>query len=181
MKAKILIFLALILSLGVLLAGRPLPYQITQNQCWVCGRCLYACPVHAIYYDDALQTFQIDQTLCNGDGLCVNSCPHGAIHQVVSNQDETALPAKLELSCYPNPMKEMSEVKYRFPVGNRGKIEIYNIKGQLIRTYGNLLPEKDEFHWDGKDKQGKKIPSGIYCFKLIVGSTSTETKITKVR
>jgi NAD-dependent dihydropyrimidine dehydrogenase PreA subunit len=181
MKAKLLIILAFVFTLSILVAGRPITYQITQNQCWVCGRCLYTCSVQAIYYDQTMESFQIDQNLCNGDGNCVNSCPYGAIHQVVGNSDEIAPPTRIKVNCYPNPMKETTKIEFKFPRLKTGKIEIYNIKGQVIRIFENLQPGQNELNWDGNDNIGKSIPSGTYFIKLIAGSESRISKITKVR
>jgi Fe-S-cluster-containing hydrogenase component 2 len=181
MKTKLLIVAVFVLALSILVAGRPITYQITPNECWVCGRCFYVCPVHAIYYDEALQSLQIDQSLCNGDGNCVNSCPYGAIHQVVGNSDETAPSAQIKVRCYPNPMNQVSNLKYKIPVGKTGKIEIYNSKGQLIRIFDNLNSRQEEVSWDGKDKAGSTVSSGCYYVRLTTGSKSSVTKITKVR
>jgi NAD-dependent dihydropyrimidine dehydrogenase PreA subunit len=181
MKAKILIFLAFILTLSVLAAGRPFTYQITPGECWNCGRCVMVCPVQAINYIDELNAFQIDQSICNGDGLCVSECPHGAIHQVVSNHDAIASPAPLQLSCYPNPMKSLADLEYRIPLGETGKMEIFNIKGQSVKKFNNLPAGENVLHWNGQDQSRMNIPSGCYFIKLSTRSISTIIKITKER
>ncbi len=48
------------------------------------------------------------------------------------------------------------------------RIEIYNIKGQLIKTFTNLTVSNNSGSviWDGKDKNGKIVESGIYLYRL---------------
>jgi NAD-dependent dihydropyrimidine dehydrogenase PreA subunit len=181
LKVRLPVILALVFTLSLLSAGRPITYQINQLQCWVCGRCLFACSQHAIYYDDDLDSFQIDQSLCNGDGLCVYSCPHGAIHQVVSNDDSIATASKEKLSCFPNPMKDKTKLKYELATGHDGKIEIFNLKGQLVRAFMNIKTGRNELTWDGNDQKGNPVPSGCYFIKLSTDSKSVKAKIIKVR
>ena len=47
-------------------------------------------------------------------------------------------------------------------------IQIYNIKGQLIKTFTNLTVSNNSGSviWDGKDKNGKTVESGIYLYRL---------------
>ena len=48
------------------------------------------------------------------------------------------------------------------------RINIYNIKGQLVKHFAIRNP-KSEFNkviWDGKDENGKKAPSGVYLYRL---------------
>ena len=48
------------------------------------------------------------------------------------------------------------------------EIEIYNIKGQLIKSFTNLMLSNNSGSvvWDGKDKNGKTVESGIYLYRL---------------
>jgi flagellar hook assembly protein FlgD len=47
-------------------------------------------------------------------------------------------------------------------------MEIYNIKGQKVKTLTNefLLIGKHERIWDGKDENKQSVSSGIYFCKL---------------
>lgn len=94
--------------------------------------------------------------------------------------DEVQTPMINEISAYPNPMKDEIRIKIKqensLPIqGN--SIEIFNIKGQLIRS---LELTKGETVWDGKDNGGKPSPKGIY---LLRGSSATRhlRKIVKTR
>ncbi|OQX72068.1 MAG: hypothetical protein B6D62_00090 [Candidatus Cloacimonas sp. 4484_275] len=57
-------------------------------------------------------------------------------------------------------------------------IEIYNIKGQKVKKLvGNkLLKGWNSIVWDGKDKNGKFVNSGIYFYKLTVNGKTKAMK-----
>jgi hypothetical protein len=46
--------------------------------------------------------------------------------------------------------------------GNGSSLEIFNLSGTLIRT---LLINKSEAYWDGLDRRGARVPSGVYLVK----------------
>ncbi len=52
-------------------------YQVDQDACISCGRCVDACPHNAIQYDG--ETPVIIQTRCKQCGECVSVCPKDAI------------------------------------------------------------------------------------------------------
>ena len=48
------------------------------------------------------------------------------------------------------------------------KLEVYNLKGQLVKT---LVDEDIEagiynVNWNGKDSSGKPVASGVYFYRL---------------
>jgi len=68
---------------------------------------------------------------------------------------------------YPNPFAGETS----FGIASADKqhpmtIEIYNIKGQLIRTLFNGLPDgKANYTWDGRDSQGRAVSTGVYVVR----------------
>ncbi|MDD3662850.1 MAG: FlgD immunoglobulin-like domain containing protein, partial [Candidatus Pacebacteria bacterium] len=90
--------------------------------------------------------------------------------------DEVQTPPVNAISAYPNPMKDHLNIKITQDDGavtGENRIEIYNIKGQLVRS---IEVSKGETEWDGKDKQGKHCPLGIYLLRF---NESLTTKICK--
>ncbi len=72
---------------------------------------------------------------------------------------------------YPNPFNP--ETRIRFDLTKPGKVElaIYDLTGRQVRL---LLSESRaagtySVTWDGRDDQGKLVPSGIYFYRLKVG------------
>ncbi|MBT5419938.1 MAG: T9SS type A sorting domain-containing protein, partial [Candidatus Cloacimonetes bacterium] len=71
---------------------------------------------------------------------------------------------------YPNPFNPTTNISFAIPNESKVEIEIYNIKGQLVKTIANTSFEqgKHSVMWHGDDKVGKSVASGIYFYKLIV-------------
>ena len=57
-------------------------------------------------------------------------------------------------------------------------LSVYNIKGQRVKYLVNnqILAGEHLIVWDGTDNNGKDVSSGIYLYKLKVGSIYTSTK-----
>ncbi|MBC8527622.1 MAG: T9SS type A sorting domain-containing protein [Candidatus Cloacimonetes bacterium] len=89
---------------------------------------------------------------------------------------------------YPNPFGTSTTIyfslatnKHEFiPLDSKhltgqARINIYNIKGELIKQL-SILNIKSSVDWDGKDENSKPVSSGIYFYKLEVGDKVIDTK-----
>jgi len=92
------------------------------------------------------------------------------IHTPVPEIENTSLPRKTELQGnYPNPFNPETQIKFSLHHETEVQINIYNIKGQLVKTLvhktypaGNYL-----VLWNGTDEQGRKVSSGIYYYQML--------------
>jgi len=72
---------------------------------------------------------------------------------------------------YPNPFNPVTKIRYYLEKPAKTELEIYNILGQRI----NLLVDYKqnaglyEIEWNGMNQAGKKVPSGIYFYRLKSG------------
>ncbi|MDY6916292.1 MAG: T9SS type A sorting domain-containing protein [Candidatus Cloacimonadota bacterium] len=69
------------------------------------------------------------------------------------------------LGNYPNPFNPKTSIRFQLNNHPNAQIVIYNLKGERIRTIGNL-ERVSSVVWDGKDQQGNKTASGIYLYKI---------------
>jgi flagellar hook assembly protein FlgD len=69
---------------------------------------------------------------------------------------------------YPNPFNPSTTIKCEIKKPENGTIEIFNIKGQKIKTLHNgyLKPGEHSFVWNGTDDSGRSVSSGIYFYKM---------------
>ncbi|MBD3287320.1 T9SS type A sorting domain-containing protein [candidate division KSB1 bacterium] len=72
---------------------------------------------------------------------------------------------------FPNPFNPSTEIRYSIPTQKFVTLEIYNVRGQLIRSLvrerqaaGNYL-----VHWNGTDESGNLVSSGLYLYQLKAG------------
>ena len=96
----------------------------------------------------------------------------------VANSDPILIPAA-RLSAGPNPFSEsvsltieLSEIQSKS--AQRPEIQIYNIRGQKLRTLGinHAGQGPHSVVWDGKDKSGTICSNGIYLARFMVDGHS---------
>jgi len=76
----------------------------------------------------------------------------------------------LEFGCeiHPNPFNPLTTITYSLPRAGHLKLNIYNVRGQLIRTLvDEVRPagENQTVVWDGTDHRGATVASGIYFYE----------------
>jgi type IX secretion system substrate protein len=81
---------------------------------------------------------------------------------------------------YPNPFNPTTTIAYSLKADENVTLEIYNIRGQLIRTLINdrIAAGPQEAVWNGLDDNRNRVGSGVYFYKLNAGDyTSTKKMI----
>jgi hypothetical protein len=80
---------------------------------------------------------------------------------------------------YPNPFNPTTTIKCGIQRAENGSIEIFNIKGQKVKTLFNGMLNAGEhtFIWNGDDDFGNAVSSGIYFYKM---KTSDYNEIKKM-
>jgi hypothetical protein len=85
----------------------------------------------------------------------------------------------------PNPFSTSTKISFNIHRGEAkdAEIKIYNIKGQLVREFKikNSKFKINEVVWDGRDQNGKQVPSGVYLYKLSAGEKSAVKKMILIR
>jgi len=71
-------------------------------------------------------------------------------------------------NAYPNPFNPNTVLSYSIPEPTTVTLEIYNSKGQRIRSFTNTHNSAGTFktNWDGKDEAGKTVGSGVYIYLM---------------
>jgi hypothetical protein len=87
-----------------------------------------------------------------------------------SNEDmESAITPVLNLDQnYPNPFNPSTTISYQLPVSGNVRLDVFNIRGQLVRTLINSEQEAGDHRvvWNGADASGKSVGSGLYIYRL---------------
>jgi len=87
-----------------------------------------------------------------------------------SVEPEPEEPGQYFTSC-PNPFSTSTTLQFSRTTEytESTEINIYNVKGQLVRTFrfdASSLSRFVEVNWDGKDENGNDVKSGVYFYKL---------------
>ena len=94
------------------------------------------------------------------------------------NPDELPI-TNLVLGNYPNPFNPETAIRFMLPENGDVEINIYNIKGQEVRTLRaiGLTAGEHSLIWKGKDANGKSVSSGIYFYRYRNGDYTTTKKM----
>ncbi len=100
----------------------------------------------------------------------------------VGADDDVMINGNVHLGNYPNPFNPVTTISFSVDNGvSEAELEIYNIRGQLVRSYSiDTSHDQNTYSviWDGTDDKGNAISSGIYFSKLKAGRfTSTKKMI----
>ncbi len=90
-------------------------------------------------------------------------------------------PGTETLNAYPNPFREELSIRYKVPKDEYIELGIYNLLGQQIMQVnkGFHSPGTYYFTWDGKDRSGKPVPTGMYYIIFVKGEEKQVLKILK--
>lgn len=83
----------------------------------------------------------------------------------IFNQKNTL---KFEISSFPNPFNPSTEIHFKLPVNSEVTITIYDILGKELWQTKTASLETGEHAvaWNGKNKSGNQVSSGIYLCRL---------------
>jgi hypothetical protein len=84
------------------------------------------------------------------------------------------------LQCYPNPFRQVVTISLQSSITkNPIDLRIYDITGQLITSY-SLPSGQFSVSWDGRDKKGRPMPTGVYFVQSVDGSSRATKKVVKI-
>ena len=79
------------------------------------------------------------------------------------------LPGAPRLGLSPNPFNPRTRVELLLPGGGQGRLEVVDVRGRLVDVpwSGGLGASPLWVDWDGRDRDGAPLPSGVYTFRLV--------------
>jgi len=97
---------------------------------------------------------------------------------VEAGEDQIPLATTL-IGNHPNPFNPDTNISYAIKEAGKVKIEVYNIKGQLVKTLVNVIKEAGNsmVTWSGKDNNNKPVSSGMYFYKMRSGNYTSSKKM----
>jgi hypothetical protein len=102
------------------------------------------------------------------------------IESMTAEKDNPIIPIKTELFAnYPNPFNPETTIKFAVKNDELVSIDVYNIKGQKVKTLIDDVVKKGEYSivWNGTDDNGKNVSSGIYFYKMKTKDYSAVNKM----
>ena len=128
--------------------------------------------LHLTYSDDAKLNRDIFYTRCSFTG--------------VEGEQKGDLPHLFQLDQnYPNPFNPETTIRYSL-IGNEPihvTLRIYNLLGKKVLSIidEEQEPGSHEVIWDGRDKKGTAVSSGVYFYRLQAGGFEATSKMVMLR
>ena len=94
------------------------------------------------------------------------------------------VPAKFFVSQnYPNPFNPSTTIEIQLAETNNLIVSIFDVTGRLINTLVNNKLEAGLYsvEWNGKDQNGRLLPTGVYIMKVVSGQNSHNQKIAFIK
>ena len=107
------------------------------------------------------------------------------VTNVVSAVDEEdRIPSRFALlGAYPNPFNPSTSIAFELPSSTTVRLGIYDLQGRLVRRLveGTLPAGRHDIVWDGRDRGGRTVGSGIYLYRFLAGDLQETRKIMLVK
>ena len=84
--------------------------------------------------------------------------------------------AKPQVAARPNPFHGGTTIAFRLPVPGAVELSVFDPAGRRVRTRlqdVELAPRPHHARWDGRDDDGRVVPSGVYLLRLTTPSDET--------
>ena len=84
---------------------------------------------------------------------------------------------------YPNPFNSSTAIGFEIQRSSYVSLNVFDIMGNLVKQLakGRYASGKYYFHWNGINKKGESVPSGVYFYKLKTNSKSIVKKMILLR
>ena len=149
------------------------------------------------YYDDRSEIKTIDNyqildpvTMLKEEGKIIVD-PAEDYYYVSFNEknDYTLLDTELQINVFPNPFiindrdQVYQTISYSIPDDSFISVNIYNLKGQLVKHIfeGDQISGEHQIYWNGKDNNGQNTGTGIYLYKIETNNKVFIRKIMLIR
>jgi hypothetical protein len=101
----------------------------------------------------------------------------------VSDPINESTPAIYNVTNLPNPFGIETKISYTLEHNAKCKVNIYNIKGQLVRSIPQDYASKgvNQIVWDGRDANGFVVGNGVYFYQISSGVKQVTRKMCLVK
>jgi YVTN family beta-propeller protein len=144
-----------------------------------------------------LEITVVDTLVAGEDPACVALDPTGTGKLIVTNAGDCTVTLFGEdplsgadpvdrvrqIRNYPNPFSGLTTIKFAIPEAVRVQLAVYDIRGRLV---ANVLDRTMEpgIHtavWNGTDRHGKRVASGLYFCRMVAGDQVKTRKMMMLR
>lgn len=98
---------------------------------------------------------------------------------VEENNQTGKMPASFRISALPNPFSSTTNLAVQSSTNEKANVRIYDLRGNLENTLS--IPTNHPTVWDGRGRNGRKLPAGVYFFRATAGDYTATEKVVITR
>ena len=123
----------------------------------------YASAVYVIDLASATILDTFDGPGGNSNVIAVQAQMHGVPTPVSPAPELT-----VALGAYPNPFNPLVTIELRLASNTDGTLAVYDLTGRRVTVLasGDFAAGRQTYRWDGRDEDGRGLPSGVYLVRL---------------
>lgn len=104
-------------------------------------------------------------------------------HMSMGVESGQITPAIFNVEAYPSPFNPITIISFELLERSDVDVNIFDLAGRLVWSNNILGPEpgKHELEWNGMNKQGQAVASGIYIVQLNAGHHNASIKVVMLK
>ena len=135
---------------------------------------------------EGISEFAVEVTANDGEFETTDN--FNVYYQTLSNTDNANVPYDFSLRpAFPNPFNPSTRISFDLTVmvAKNTKIEIYNLKGQKVKTFKCINSDSGKASnslshysviWNGTNDYDQSVSSGVYFYRLQIGEKTVASK-----
>ncbi len=88
------------------------------------------------------------------------------------------------LQNYPNPFNPSTVISFDLPAASSVQLDVYDVAGRLVRSLvrdERMSAGPHTVSWDGKDRDGNNVTSGVYFYRVRTDSEDATRSMTLLK
>src|SRR5439155_3079340 len=80
----------------------------------------------------------------------------------------------------PNPFNPTTTIRFDLAQDGRVELRVFDVAGRQVRTLADGKVRAGSHHevaWNGQDGAGRRVPSGVYFYRLVAGDFVATRKL----
>ncbi len=105
-------------------------------------------------------------------------------NEISAAGEDDGIPERFALlGAYPNPFNPSTTIAFELPSSTMVRLGIYDLQGRLVRRLvdGHLPAGSHGIVWDGRDRSGRTVGSGVYLYRFLAAGLEETRKIMLVK
>jgi hypothetical protein len=109
--------------------------------------------------------------------------PHGTVPQAPVAVPGTQVAAHLYAG-FPNPFTASTSMRYDLKTPSSVSLAVYDVAGRLQRRLDAraiAVPGSYTVAWDGTDDGGRRVPAGVYFYRLVTAAGVATARVVRIQ